>query len=79
MFFKDTWSDIIGTEMIVGPDAENGGMKMPALKANFRSQGNRNDKKTTCFGEGHPEGEVTMFAWIVTGASDFSRSVWSLS
>jgi hypothetical protein len=26
MFFKGTWSDIIGTEMIVGPDAKNGGI-----------------------------------------------------
>jgi len=25
LFFKGTWSDIIGTEMIIGPDEENGG------------------------------------------------------
>ena len=26
LFFKGTWGDIIGTEMIVGRDDENGGL-----------------------------------------------------
>lgn len=48
---------------------------MPGLRADFRSKGDRNDKETTCSGEGHVEGEVMgVFARMVWDISDFRRS-----
>jgi hypothetical protein len=65
LFFKGKWSEMIGTEIIVGPDKENGGIPIDLFGANGRSKGNRNGKEETCLGENYGGGKEGMSSAVI--------------